>query len=282
MNITELLDRPIAYHRVFVTLTGSVKAAILLSQATYWQKRARQADGWWYKSAEEWEEETGLTRREQETARRDCGKYLMTDLRGVPATLYWKVDEQELTNALIQFGGNVKTGLHETSKLDSPKTPNINRNAEITTETTQKADYNLLFKGDFREYPEHLWNIAQTLQTEWGFALPTKPQKKHSKGEYAFFIMAMDDIKSAAGEFKAESLLTDVRREFVDYMEKHGGVAPFTVGKPTALITSVSAKAREMRIKPQEKPREFPPAPDYSDAVPNPFKKPLILTRGLK
>src|ERR1022692_3111078 len=101
MNLTELLDRPIAYHRCFVTLTGSVKGAIMLSQAFYWQARAKQDDGWWYKTAEEWTEETGLTQHEQRSARRDCAKWLLSDLRGVPATLYWKLDEDALMSDLL-------------------------------------------------------------------------------------------------------------------------------------------------------------------------------------
>ena len=40
MNILDLLDRPIAYHRIFARLTGSVHAALMLSQAVYWQNRA--------------------------------------------------------------------------------------------------------------------------------------------------------------------------------------------------------------------------------------------------
>ena len=136
MNILDLLDRPIAYHRVFVTLTKSVKAAVLLSQAVYWQKRANQADGWWYKTAEEWQEETGLTKHEQDTARRDCEPYLTSDLRGVPATLYWKIDEEKLTNALIQFSGKRKTRNAESAKQVTRKAQNINKNTETTTETT--------------------------------------------------------------------------------------------------------------------------------------------------
>lgn len=139
MNILDLLDRPIAYHRVLATLTGSVKAAVLLSQALYWQKRAKQPDGWWYKSADEWEDETGLTRREQETARRDCADYLLTDLRGVPATLYWKIDEKSLSTALLQICENRETGFAKTAKLVSTKTQNIN-STETTTETTHNGD----------------------------------------------------------------------------------------------------------------------------------------------
>src|SRR3990172_2452629 len=137
MNITDLLDRPIAYHRVFVTLTGSVKAAILLSQAMYWQKRARQVDGWWYKTAEEWQEETGLTRHEQDTARRDAEKYLKTDLRDARARLYWHVDEDTLFSAL--FAENGQSSLTKSGKLDSRKASTIKRNAETTTETTTRG-----------------------------------------------------------------------------------------------------------------------------------------------
>lgn len=134
MKITELLDRPIAFHRVFVTLTGSVKAAIMLSQAVYWQPRAKQVDGWWYKTANEWEEETGLTRHEQDQARKDCAKYLKSDLRGIPATLYWHVDEDALQADL--FDGDEKSSLPKSGKLDARKPSNINKNTETTTETT--------------------------------------------------------------------------------------------------------------------------------------------------
>jgi hypothetical protein len=70
-GILELLESPIAFHRIFVKIGGSVTAGLLLSQAYYWSKNktAKQRGGWFYKSQSDWEEETGLTRREQETAR---------------------------------------------------------------------------------------------------------------------------------------------------------------------------------------------------------------------
>lgn len=76
MRFLKLLDRPIAFHRCFVDLAGSVTAALVLSQAIYWQKRILEdRDGWWYKTRSEWMEETGLSRRQQETARK-CLKQL--------------------------------------------------------------------------------------------------------------------------------------------------------------------------------------------------------------
>lgn len=63
---------PIAYYPIFAHKLGSVKAAILLSQLLYWTPRAVNrrtvANGWIWKSAREWWAETGLRRRELETA----------------------------------------------------------------------------------------------------------------------------------------------------------------------------------------------------------------------
>lgn len=157
MKLAEILDRPIAYHRVFVTLTGSVKAAIMLSQAMYWQKRAKQKDGWWYKTADEWQEETGLTRHEQDKARKDCEKYLKCDLRGVPARNYWKVDEEAILADL--FSGNGQSSLPESGKQDFDFPENINRNAETTTETTtinplSESDFQKMSIEEARKVPE--------------------------------------------------------------------------------------------------------------------------------
>lgn len=97
-----LLNRPIAFHRCFVTLTGSVTAALMLSQALYWQRRTQHAGGWWFKIRDEWTSETGMSRREQETARRRLRQLglLHEELRGIPAQLWYRVDEARLLELL--------------------------------------------------------------------------------------------------------------------------------------------------------------------------------------
>ena len=105
VNLLHLCDRPIAFHRIFVTITGSIVAALLLSQAMYWQRRTKDPDGWWWKTMEEWTEETGLTRREQETARRELRTVgvLEERRRGSPARLYFRVDLDCLDKRLQAF-----------------------------------------------------------------------------------------------------------------------------------------------------------------------------------
>ena len=174
METLELFDRPIAFHRVFVTLTGSVKAAVLLSQAVYWQKRAKQADGWWYKTAKEWTEETGLTKREQDTARRECEKYLNTDLRGIPATLYWQVNEEALRADLFSLNSN--TSFAESAKLDLRKAQNINKESEITTETSTTSSANAEIAEIAKTYESEIGILTGMIKDKLVLALEEYPK----------------------------------------------------------------------------------------------------------
>jgi hypothetical protein len=136
MSILDTLERPIAFHRIFVEWTGSVTAALMLSQAVYWTKRTSDAGGWFYKTQDDWMEETGLTRREQETARkhlRKCG--LLVEKRvGIPAKLHYRLKVE-----------NLQTRMADSANLDCTNPPNSSggkrqsliaeTTAEITAET---------------------------------------------------------------------------------------------------------------------------------------------------
>lgn len=67
-NFLQLVDRPIAFQRSFVRLGVGITGALLLSQIVYWQNRME--GNWFYKTQTDLEEETGLTRYEQEGARK--------------------------------------------------------------------------------------------------------------------------------------------------------------------------------------------------------------------
>lgn len=110
MDVLTLLDRPIAFHRCFVDLTGSITAALFLSQAVYWQRRVPEdRAGWWFKSQTEWTEEIGLSRREQETARLRLKQIgvLQEERRGVPAKLWYRIDEDTLSVLLRDLASRI-------------------------------------------------------------------------------------------------------------------------------------------------------------------------------
>ena len=131
----ELLDKIIAFHACFVKPLGSVNAALMFSQIIYWSNRTTNADGWFYKTAEEFEDETGLTRKEQANARMAILAQGWTEekLCGIPATVNFR-----LSNKFYQF---VQSSFTQSGKLDFPKAENLFRlsgetNSESTTKTT--------------------------------------------------------------------------------------------------------------------------------------------------
>lgn len=101
----------------FVDLTGSLSAAVFLGQATYWQgisdaqcERGERADRAWFKSSAEWSDETRLTRREQEGARRrlrDLG-ILHETRRGEPPRLWFEIAWDALEAALRQAAAQAR------------------------------------------------------------------------------------------------------------------------------------------------------------------------------
>lgn len=139
----EMLDRPIAFQRAYVRLGLGITGALMLSQAVYWSSRTKGQDGWFYKDQREWEEETGLSRREQETARKrliEAG-FLREQRKGVPCRLFYQVNLDALNSALRDLAQNVQTSMSESANLDCTKAPNSNGETsptitEITAEIT--------------------------------------------------------------------------------------------------------------------------------------------------
>lgn len=141
--IKKLSDRPIAFHRVYATISGGITSGLMLSQGMYWSSRTTDPEGWFYKTAEEWEEETALSRREQETARirlRNTG-FWEEKLRGVPAKLHYRIDQNKLFSSLAE---NAKQVSRETPNKFSEKGETII--TETTTETTSVEP-----EGSFQE-----------------------------------------------------------------------------------------------------------------------------------
>jgi hypothetical protein len=146
-NWLEILDRPIAFHPIFVDLTGSVPAALILSQAFYWQRRTDDPDGWFYKSREEWHEETRLKRYDQEQARALLRKtpFWEESLRGIPARLYFRINLQALQNQLAnKLADGLPTSRQTVCQQDGRTSPNkpadgLPTNSEITSEITSET-----------------------------------------------------------------------------------------------------------------------------------------------
>ncbi|MEC5406561.1 hypothetical protein VOM14_13475 [Paraburkholderia sp. MPAMCS5] len=97
--------RPIAFGTRLARVTGHPKQALLLSQLVYWTRRGRDVDvngGWVHKTREHWMLETGLSREEQENARRCLrAMNLLTEWRGgQPARMHYRLEVEAISNAV--------------------------------------------------------------------------------------------------------------------------------------------------------------------------------------
>lgn len=106
-----VLDKPIAYHRIFATICDDLNAGIMLSQLWYWRsgKTAQQRDGWFYKTVTEWDDETALTRRQIDRARviLKKKKFIEEKLKGMPPKLHYRVDFHNVIIAIQKAAKNV-------------------------------------------------------------------------------------------------------------------------------------------------------------------------------
>jgi hypothetical protein len=106
--LLEVFDIPVSFHRCLVPITGGVTPALMLSQAI-WTSQALEpaADGWFLRSQEQWTQETGLSRWEQETARRALRRAGLLEERrlGMPAKLWFRVRADAVWCALRAHAG---------------------------------------------------------------------------------------------------------------------------------------------------------------------------------
>lgn len=119
--IHALLQRPIAYHPVVAKAFGSAKLAIFWSQFYYWSDRTQDPDGWVYKSAEDIFEETGLSRREQETCRKLAKEMGVMDekRRRMPAVMHYRVNLEATARLVEQYAAANNGGT--LFPVDTPK-----------------------------------------------------------------------------------------------------------------------------------------------------------------
>lgn len=168
MKLTQIVDRTIAFQRSYVYLTKSVTAALMLAQAVYWSNRTTLSGGWFYKTRDEWELETGLTRYEQESSRkilRELG-ILEESLRNVPAKMHYRLNDDVLQSSLLEIPYPV--GGKTTNKMveDQPTCIGTEITTEITAESSspKKKDSSVdsrhtPFRESFDRYYQHMKKV---------------------------------------------------------------------------------------------------------------------------
>jgi hypothetical protein len=187
--IDAMNDRPIAFNRHYVSLGCGITGSLMLSQMMYWSKRTQDKNGFFYKTQEDWEEETGLTRREQETARKRLKQlgFVTEHKHGVPCKVHFKVEHEAIHDALIQYVGNAHFSMAESAKLECQNPPNKNdgirqTNTENTTESTTENKH--IYKAKF-SFSNALLELGADQQLVSDF-LQVRKNKKAADTETAF------------------------------------------------------------------------------------------------
>lgn len=120
-----LIDKPIVFVREYKTITKSTVSALFLSQLVYWWKR-RTGDTVW-KTIDEFEIETGLTRDEQDTAIRNLKSLniITVQLKGIPAKRHFTLNETSLLELLKPVCGIPANCVVETPQTNTENTHSI-------------------------------------------------------------------------------------------------------------------------------------------------------------
>lgn len=100
-------NRPISVYKGLIDMLGSVKSAVLFSQMIYWTRSGiniEQNHGWFFKTTEDFSFETGLSRKEQLTAKKQLKDLNLLEFKvaGIPAAPFYRINLNGLSNLLFQ------------------------------------------------------------------------------------------------------------------------------------------------------------------------------------
>jgi hypothetical protein len=125
LDTIRAIGRPIAYHAGLARHVGGVATAIFLGQLMYWDEISKDEMGV-YKTSEEWESETGLSYREQATARkklRDLG-LLVETVKRLQHRIYYKLDREGFNLWIESLSASDENAIAEPAKAQSPNDEN--------------------------------------------------------------------------------------------------------------------------------------------------------------
>ena len=136
----KVAGRPIAYYPKLAKPLGGVNAAILFGHFFYWHDKTENPLGV-YRTAEEIEDETGLSVQEQRTARsklRERGVLIETEKR-IEHRIYYKLDLDAFDDLMLQHSGSEESTAPKCN-INSPEIQNQHSGSEESTAVIRTED----------------------------------------------------------------------------------------------------------------------------------------------
>ena len=236
--IHELLNRPIAYHAIIAKAFDSVTLAVLWSQLYYWSDKTNDPDGWIYKTREDIFNETGLSRKQQETARRigtELG-VLQDERRGEKGIVHFRIDIDRSIELLDKYVKANPKALPKTARaaqnarsakqdeqLILPEWINAKTWGEWETYRKQKRQKltqisrakQIKFLEQFKQDHEEI--INQSIRNGWTGLFPLKNKGKPIASDYRPRIDKLPETKEQTPEQreKSRAVLRAMKEKFV-------------------------------------------------------------------
>ena len=136
-HLESLGYKTIAVNAGLRELTGSQHAAVLISQILYWQGLGRnKRTGEIYKTIKELEQETGLSRHQQDHAIHICIKLgiLSVRNRGIPPKRHFLIDVTELTRQVHELQNSSNTNCEKPTIRSERKSQNNTKNTKYISQ----------------------------------------------------------------------------------------------------------------------------------------------------
>jgi hypothetical protein len=136
-KVKEMLpNRTVGYSPDLARIVGGATIGLFLSQLLFLSDKGANPEGWVYKSEQEMGRETGLTKREQQTARRKLLALGVIQIvrKGFKFTYHFRIVWERLYQVIEKFqrGQNVPT-----AKIQTPQNVAIQTDQNVSTETPE-------------------------------------------------------------------------------------------------------------------------------------------------
>ena len=208
--LINLNQRPIAVYPIYIKLTGSVNAGLLLSQIMYWYGAMKGRT--FYKSDAEIMEETMLSVNELRHAKLRLKQmsFIKISLHGIPAKTHYTIDDKLLISEINECS------LVESTKLNKSKPLNYNSdfnetNTEITTENTTKNTSDISSKNskefcqneeieiiDFPKQKINPFQVVSDVEKERKIVATQKERKPNANYEaFTVFCQTFEQLSGA-------------------------------------------------------------------------------------
>lgn len=199
-------DNVITVHRPFVEFTGTLEAAMMLSQLLYWTPRSTIPGGWIAKSDKDWNRELCLARHSCRLATQTLTEMgiietMLKKFNNSPTTHY-RVDWEALEKAWTKWLRLSENRQTDCLKSDNEMSENEQSLTETTPETTPETTI-LAPGGANSEVPAEFeagWHLANGVET---IVIPDEETQFQNKAHGWADLIGMNnaDLEPLAFEF---------------------------------------------------------------------------------